>query len=405
MTTGGPALARCVACPAPVFAQENWGRAPRLSRSAELPADFTDLLDAASVDELVSQRGLRTPFVRLAKDGAVRPAKSFTRGGGAGASIADQAADDKVLAELADGSTLVLQGLHRTWPPLVDFSARLAGELGHPVQINAYVTPSQNQGFAPHHDVHDVFVLQVAGAKHWTVHPPVVDDPLGNQPFDAFKDEIAERVAGEPLIDTVLEPGDALYLPRGTVHSAQALGETSIHLTIGVHPVTRYELVRFLLDAVQDDPRLRASLPMGADLGDPGVLAPHLATTVQALQEVLEHVPAARIAKRVEENLMQRTRPQAVGPLAQLAAAEMLTADTLLSRRGDLRLRLTSGEGGRVRLAYLDRTIDLPAETADAMAVIADSDVFSPSELPGLDANDQMTLARRLLREGVVVPA
>ena len=58
-----------------------------------------------------------------------------------------------------------------------------------------------------------------------------------------------------------------------------------------------------------------------------------------------------------------------------------------------------------MRLAYLDRTIDLPAETAEAMAVIADSDVFSPSELPGLDANDQMTLARRLLREGVVVPA
>ena len=210
----------------------------------------------------------------MAKDGAVRPATSFTRGGGAGASIADQAADDKVLAELADGSTLVLQGLHRTWPPLVDFSARLADELGHPVQINAYVTPPQNQGFAPHHDVHDVFVLQVAGRKHWTIHPPVVDDALGNQPFDAFKSEIAERVAEEPLIDTVLEPGDALYLPRGTVHSAQALGETSIHLTIGVHPLTRYELVRFLLDAVQDDPRLRASLPMGADLGDPDVLAP-----------------------------------------------------------------------------------------------------------------------------------
>ena len=101
-------------------------------------------------------------------------------------------------------------------------------------------------------------------------------DPLGNQPFERFKSEIAERIAEEPLIDTVLEPGDALYLPRGTVHSAQALGETSIHLTVGVHPLTRYELVRFLLDAVQDDSRLRVSLPVGADLGDPDVLAPHL---------------------------------------------------------------------------------------------------------------------------------
>ena len=296
VTTGGPALARCVACPAPVFAEENWGRAPRLSRSAELPADFTDLLDQESVDELVSERGLRTPFLRVAKDGAVRPATSFTRGGGAGASIADQAADDKVLAELAAGSTLVLQGLHRTWPPLVDFSARLADELGHPVQINAYVTPPQNQGFAPHHDVHDVFVLQVSGRKHWTVHSPVVDDPLGNQPFDGFKGEIAERVAQAPQIDTVLEPGDALYLPRGTVHSAQALGETSIHLTIGVHPA---------------DPLRPRAVPAGCGPGRPAAtrFAAHGRRPGRsrcaraapghdraALQDALEHVPAARIA-------------------------------------------------------------------------------------------------------------
>jgi hypothetical protein len=404
--TGDTALARCVACPALVFAEEHWGRAPRLSRAAELPAAFTDLLDAASVDELVSRRGLRTPFLRMAKDGAVRPAASFTRGGGAGAAIADQAADDKVLAALADGSTLVLQGLHRTWPPLVDFSARLADELGHPVQVNAYITPPQNQGFAPHHDVHDVFVLQVSGRKHWTIHAPVVADPLGNQPFDAFKSEIAERVAEEPLIDTVLEPGDALYLPRGTVHSALALGETSIHLTVGVHPLTRYELVRFLLDAVQDDPALRASLPLGVDLGDPDVLAPHLTTTVAALQKALAEVPAARIAEQIEKNLIQRTRPQALAPLAQLAAADALAPDTPLRRRPALRLRLVRDDDGQlVRLEFLDRSIELPAGAADAVGLIVDRDVFLPAELPGLDATDQLTVSRRLMREGIVVPA
>ena len=72
MLTGGPALARCVACSARVFAEDHWGRAPRLSRAAELPAGFTDLIDAVAADELVSERGLRTPFLRMAKDGAVR---------------------------------------------------------------------------------------------------------------------------------------------------------------------------------------------------------------------------------------------------------------------------------------------------------------------------------------------
>ncbi len=405
----GTALGRCVDCSAQVFAGEHWGQSPRLSRAADLDSDFTDLFTPAVVDGLVSERGLRTPFLRMAKDGAIQPAAFFTRGGGAGAAIADQAADDKVLAAIADGSTLVLQGLHRTWPPLVDFGSRLADELGHPVQINAYITPPQNQGFAPHHDVHDVFVLQVSGRKHWIVHPPVVEDPLDNQPFNGLKAQIAEQVGEEPSIDTALEPGDALYLPRGTIHSAQALGETSIHLTVGVHPLTRYQLVRFLLDAVQDEPALRASLPMGADLADPDVLAPHLAATVSALQAALEQVPATRIAERVGTDLMHRTRPEPIGPLAQLATADALTSDTPLRRRGALRLRLVSGNGGdgdqRLRLVLLDRTIDLPAVTSDAVAVVVDGRTFTPAQLPGLDPEEQLTLTRRLLREGVLVAA
>ena len=406
---GDTALARCVACSAQGFADENWGRAPRLTRAADLGSDYTDLFTATAVDELVSERGLRTPFLRMARDGAVQSAASFTRGGGAGAGITDQAADDKVLAAIADGSTRVLQGLHRTWPPLVNFGAKLADELGHPIQINAYVTPPQNQGFAAHHDVHDVFVLQVTGRKHWTVHRPVVEDPLDNQPFDGFKAEITERGTEPALNAPILAPGDALYLPRGAVHSAQALGETSIHLTVGVHPLTRYQLARFLLDAVQDDPQLRASLPMGVDLTDPDVLAPHLAATVAALQASLERVPGTRIVDKVRTNLMQRTRPQAIGPLAQLAAADALTSDTPLRRRGALRLRFVAGNPAdgheRCRIVLLDRTIDLPASTSAAVQVLVDGRTFTPADLPGLDPEDQLVLTRRLLREGVLVPA
>ena len=101
----------------------------------------------------------------MAKNGSVLSTATFTRSGGVGAGITDQVADDKVLAQLSDGATLVLQALHRTWPPLVRFGSALAAELGHPVQINAYVTPPQNQGFSAHYDTHDVFVLQVAGTK------------------------------------------------------------------------------------------------------------------------------------------------------------------------------------------------------------------------------------------------
>ena len=399
---GGAALRRCTARSVPEFADEIWGRRASLSRAAELRGSFADLLDAAAVDELVSRRGLRTPFLRMAKNGTVLPAKQFTRGGGAGAGIADQAADDLVLGQLADGATLVLQGLHRTWPPLVEFGSQLADELGHPVQINAYITPPQSRGFAPHYDVHDVFVLQVAGRKHWRIHEPVVTDPLDNQNWERSRAEVAARAEDEPLIDTVLEPGDALYLPRGTIHAADALGETSIHLTIGIHPFTRYSVVQHLLDLAQHDASLRASLPMGVDLGDPAVLAPHLEATVGALRDYLAAAPVDEVARLLAERLVDRTRPEPVAPLAQLVAADALDHSTALRLRSALRARV-SEDGEQVRVTLLDRFVALPLHAADAVKTVLAGAPFTAAELPGLGPDEQLAVARRLLREGVVV--
>jgi hypothetical protein len=252
--------------------------------------------------------------------------------------------------------------------------------------------------------VHDVFVLQVSGRKRWTIHAPVVEAPLDNQPWESVRAEVAARATEAPLIDTVLEPGDALYLPRGTIHAAVAQGETSIHLTVGVHPVSRYQLVRHLLELAQDDPALRASLPMGVDLADPAVLADQLAATVAALHRRLDAIAPADVARRVGVNLMQRTRPEPLAPLAQLEAAAAVAADTPLRRRAHLRLRVEVG-ADEVRLVLLDRTVRLPAAAADAAQTVVAGGVVTPGELPGLGAEQQIAVARQLLREGVLVPA
>jgi hypothetical protein len=40
-----------------------------------------------------------------------------------------------------------------------------------------------------------------------------------------------------------------------------------------------------------------------------------------------------------------------------------------------------------------------------ALKAILSGDAFAPAELPGLDASERLVVARRLLREGVLVPA
>ena len=404
MTDPDPLL-RATGLDVATFAEDYWSRRPLLRRARELPgAGFDDLLSLAGVDELVSRHGLRTPFARMAKEGTVVPTARFTRGGGAGAEIGDQVADDKVAAQLADGATLVLQGLHRTWSPVVEYAAGLTAQLGHPVQVNAYVTPSQNTGFSPHYDVHDVFVLQLFGRKRWRIHEPVLPAPLRDQPWDTRRDQVEARAATEPLLEVTLEPGDALYLPRGYLHAATALGEVSGHLTIGVQPVTRAFLAERVVGTLASDPELRASLPAGVDLTDPAVLAGELTSTRAALHAAIDRLEDSEVATAVAEHLAARTRPAPLSPLAQVVAADTLVvSDTVVLRPG-LRCRLTA-DGDRVKLRALDKTLTLPATVREALEQVVRGAALRVGDLSGLDQADALTLARRLLREGVVVPA
>ncbi|MEU6814432.1 cupin domain-containing protein [Streptomyces sp. NPDC046860] len=368
------------------FARDVWSRTALLTRGA---GDFSDVLDAGAVDELLSRRGLRTPFLRVARDGNVLPETSYTSSGGVGATVSDQLDDTALMRLFADGATLVLQALQRTWAPVGDLCAQLSAELGHPVQANAYVTPPQSQGFDDHYDVHDVFVVQIQGAKRWLVREPVHPDPLRDQPWTGHREAVAEAARGPAYIDTVLEPGDVLYLPRGWLHAARAKGEVSVHLTLGIHVWTRYALAEQLAEAalagLREDPWARASLPLGADAA---------AHAVDAVRERL----AAAVAECDAAPGLHRTRrgqgrPAPLGPLAQLAALDALGPGSPVRLRDALEARL---EGARLTTRV--GRLDLPAADLPAVTRLLDGDVRTAADL-GLD------LARRLLRAGVLVPA
>ncbi|MBW0114212.1 cupin-like domain-containing protein [Pseudonocardia sp. KRD-169] len=398
------ALRRATGLDPAAFADAHWGRAPLLTRGADTES-FRDLLDLDGVDELLSVRGLRTPFLRLARNGSVVGSSSFTGPAGVGAEISDQVRDDRVATLFADGTTVVLQALHRLWPPVIDFATRLRDELGHPVQANAYVTPASSRGFCAHYDVHDVFVLQLAGRKHWTVHAPVHDDPLRDQPWSDRADAVAARARDdEPVIDTVLEPGDAMYLPRGWLHAATALGEVSAHLTVGVHVITNFALVEALTALVTGDPALRASLPLGLDVADPDALAPHVDAVRDALVAALGRVPTADVARRVRARVWNGNRPEPVRPVAGAAFADGLATGDAVRLRAGLGHRVVE-RGGKVVLELADREITLPAVTGAALCSALDGATHPVGSLPGMDEADQIVLVRRLLKEGVLVPA
>ncbi len=383
------ALSRCLSVSPQEFAETHWNTAPLLSRAKQLPHDFSDLLTDDDVDELVGERALRTPFFRTVSGGGGLPAPLRTARAG-NRTIGDLVDPDGLVVQHTGGATLVLQSLHRMHPPVGRFCRELALELGHPTQCNAYITPGGDaQGFDFHHDTHDVLVLQVSGKKRWVIHAPVLPLPLPSQ-ARAGADLVPD--GAEPLLDIELEAGDCLYLPRGYVHAALTTDVASVHLTVGIMATTWYDVLSDLLTLAADDPQFRRALPVQPS-SDPGDLLARTASWLQGLDPF-------DVREKLEVRLARATPPEPLRMLAGAQTLRTLCAETTVRPRRGLSVRR---DGTTLHLS--GRKLTLPDSTSPALDLALAGPVkVGDLAVGGFDEGDAVVLARRLLREGVLVP-
>ena len=357
---------------------------------------FDDLFSLADADESLAGRGLRRPAVRLVRNGEVLPSSRWTRRARTGSVWIDDLVDPaKALALFADGATIVFQSLQRWWPPVADFCRELEAALGHPVQANAYLTPAGAAGLDPHHDTHDVFVLQVHGSKAWIVREPVLKQPLPHQHSDH------EEAGSQPvLFEAELQPGDCLYLPRGFVHSARAQREASLHLTLGVLATTAHDVALELVErAVSSEPSLRRALP---SLGSAEITVAEVKGVIADLIGWLERADAGEVAEALQVKRPRRSVPL-IGQLQELVSLDAVDDSTAVRVRAHVTYDLRT-EGNEVVLALAGRRLRLPGGVAPALGLLLDGTARRVAELSGLlDEGSRLVLVRRLIREGVLV--
>lgn len=155
-----------------------------------------------------------------------------------------------------DGQTVRLRDADRFDHALNNLMSAVERVFVGATQANVYLTPPRSDGFPPHFDITDVFVVQLLGTKCWKVfrdYTNQIELPLPSTDWDA------ERYTplGEPTAFELM-PGDVLYLPRGTMHSAACTERESMHLTISLAPATLYDvLTRALGQAADADVSLR----------------------------------------------------------------------------------------------------------------------------------------------------
>ena len=379
------ALERCVG-DVGSFLTDTWGQRPFHHATGD---GFEDLLTFDDVDRMVSSFGLRTPAFRLVKDGTSLPASSYTRSGRIGSvrvtGIADPA---RIFPLFADGATIVLQGMHRFWDPVAHFSRGLEADLGHPIQVNAYVTPPGSQGFAAHQDSHDVFVVQAFGRKHWEVwEMGTRPEPSGQTP--------------PPHLSIELEPGDCLYIPEGTNHAARTQEAMSGHLTIGVHVKTWGDLFRDVLATAGDEDSFRERVPAGWHRNIYSLTA-HTTDRLADLSRWLRKLDPAEMAGQMIERFLTTRPPFLAGSLRGLMETGSLNDQTRVRRLRGSVCELAEGNGRL--LVYLgDRELRMPLRAWPAMRFVSDREAFAVTELaPFLHESSRLVLVRRLIREGLL---
>lgn len=131
---------------------------------------------------------------------------------------------------------------------------------------NIYLTPPNSQGFAPHYDDIEAFVLQIEGKKKWKLYKPRSDEEYLARDSSA---NLNASEIGQPVLEKTLEAGDLLYFPRGTIHQAQTIpGCHSLHITLSFYQKTSYgDLLELLLPqalqtALSADVEFRRGLPL-----------------------------------------------------------------------------------------------------------------------------------------------
>jgi ribosomal protein L16 Arg81 hydroxylase len=358
------------------------------------PAYFEDLLTLNDLDRVLTTLHLSAEQLDIVNTTAGTTIKKsdYIKPNG----IADPV---RVAGLFANGGTIIFQQLNHNLTKLAEFCADLEVVFTQKSQMNVYLTPPGSQGFKSHYDGHDVFVVQIEGSKTWNLYSTPLKFPLEGRSFDSSTDN-----PGSITCSFELRKGDVLYIPRGLVHDARATKETSVHITVGVHCYTWADLMTDALSRMcLDDPAFRRSLPPGFARQDFNRDEPRA-----YFRELLEAFSANSDFDHLFDGIADHfigTREMPVwGQLKAMDPSHRLTAQDLLAPRRHLIYRLTHGpQRDQITLRAHGVELTLPALVESAVRYALEHSNYRASDLPAaLPANDKVTLASRLLREGII---
>ncbi|MFI1377240.1 cupin domain-containing protein [Streptomyces longwoodensis] len=293
-----------------------------------------------------------------------------------------------------DGFTAVINRVHRRSAAVGRLCRSLQVALHHPVGANLYLTPARAQGFRPHVDMHDVFVLQLHGTKEWHVSRPSTELPL-----------VSNWHVKQDLPDFekyILMPGDTLYLPRGFRHKAVTGDSSSLHLTVGIHAFRWRDLFNEVLTLIADeDVMFRGALPAGY-LDEPLDME-YVRGMARRASAALSDAELIEKAKwRIASKLIATDEVAGLSRFRSLDAIVGMTDESIVARPPET-LCLVHLTQEQATIEFSGNFVAGPPSIAPALQFIIKNHRFAVGDLPGsLSRDDRIDLVKRLVTEGLL---
>jgi ribosomal protein L16 Arg81 hydroxylase len=277
------------------LAELRWGAAPhRFTASKELREAATD----DDLDDWLDASLLHVPFFNVLHRGVDVAPEDVTS-----ARIIDGQArpgyidGDKVRGWLAKGGTASIAYLHQWHRPLRTLCRAIAERTSTRVGASAFVTGAGAPGLRVHRDDTHVVVAQVSGRKRWYLY----DVPDGAA---AWRPGYTERELPQPTSVVELAPGDALYVPEGMAHHAEAMANApSFHVSLTINEPRIHDAIDLAVAACL------ASIPDHASLGSSSTQREEAARRILArLASTLPRVDVRALVAALERRTVDRAR-------------------------------------------------------------------------------------------------
>lgn len=350
---------------------------------------YDAILNADDIDLFFQNKNIPNSHLRVVNKGDELAAYKWSN---RNSSIAN---NDTLLTLFNQGHTLIINGADRSIIKLINYCSDLEHELQIRLQFNIYITPHNAQGFAPHYDDHDVFILQTTGTKIWRLYNTPVELPSQKLPHHKYKDKYE---LGKPTFEVELKPGDLLYIPRGLVHDAITTDSASVHITLGLHPNYYFELLQELADLAEEKPEFRQAVPNA--LTSEHRQQQFKQEFYNLVQNLMENLNVDELRSRKFDQYIASKRSEDQNRFKDSIQINKLNLNSVLSRRENILFKIDKDKE-KVYVNFYGKKLEFPLFVSHSINTLLQAKSFAVKDIGGLITDEgKIDLATKFIQEG-----